>query len=501
MSQKLGICLSIFLFSYFSITAFSQETIRTKALDGIPELIEGLMSKWKIPGMAVGVVRDGEIIYMEGFGFRDSEKKLPVTTKTVFGIGSISKSFTAMSVAMLIDDKKLKWDTPVIEYLPDFKLYDDYATQHATPRDLLCHRTGMAEHILMIHGSPFSREEIYQRLHYLEPDSGFREKYQYNNLMYVTAGYLVGRVNGGTWEDFVKQRILEPLQMESTNFSLGIKEFSDFSLPYMFSEGEVITLPLRNRDASDPAGGMNSNVEDMIKWLELFLDQGKVCEKQLISVKNLNELISPQMPVSYTPGSAVEAVQDYGMGWNIQPYQGHHLVHHGGWIDGYVSWISFMPFDNIGIVVLCNMSDCDVPYLLHYVIYDRLLGIEKIDWNKFLESHNPAYLRANYRLKSVGKLNPAKLPVPLKEFEGTYENPGYGRIVIVVENEKPYALFNGEKMELIYSRKTVFVTEHLLDDFSGRKVTFILNDLGKIDRLEISLQPRVKDIVFTRVED
>ena len=492
------ISLAAFFILILSGEAFAQEMIQGDPFRDFPELIKEFMSKWQIPGMAIGVVRDDKVIYMQGFGYRDLKNKLPVTTKTVFGIGSISKSFTSMSVALLVDERKLRWDTPVIEFLPDFKLYDDYATMHTTPRDLLCHRTGMADHLLMTYGSPFSREEIYSRLRYLEPNLGFRERYQYNNLMYVIAGYLVGRVSGGTWEDFVTRRILKPLEMEDTNFSQEIINVEDYSLPYLFNDREILALPFRKKYSSAPAGGINSNIEDMIKWLKLYLDQGKTGEKQLVSDKSLKEILTPQMPVNFAPESAVGPVTDYGLGWNIQPYLGHHLNHVGGWIEGYVSWISFMPFDNIGVAVLCNMSDCVLPYFLNYLIYSRLLGLEKIDWQKIIDSYEPNYLSPSYSVRRKPRSNPDRPSLPPEELEGTYNHPGYGRIVITQENGNLFALFNGEKMKLNHFRDNIFLTEHLLFGFNGKRINFIANDQGKIERLEMALQEGVKDIVFLR---
>ncbi len=498
MFKNIVIYLAAFFFLSLSGDVLAQEAGQTDPFSGFPELIENLISTWRIPGLAIGVVRDGKIIYSQGFGYRDWEKKLPVTTKTVFRIGSISKSFTSMSVAMLVDEAKLKWDTPVVESLPDFKLYDDYATLHATPRDLLCHRTGMADHLLMMYGSPFSREEVYRRLRYLEPSSGFREKYQYNNLMYVTAGYLVGRVCGGTWEDFVTKRILEPLEMTATSFSQGIKDSNDYSLPYIFKDGETAALPFRDKKSSAPAGGINSNLEDMLSWLKLHLNQGKVGEKQLVSARSLKEILTPQMPVSYTPESAVGPIADYGMGWNIQPYLGHHLNHVGGWIEGFVCWISFMPADNIGVAVLCNMSDCELPFLLNYVIYSRLLRLEKVDWIKILDKSKPRYLSPSYSVRRKPRSHPDRPPLPSEKLEGIYDHPGYGRFVIAQENGNLYALFNGEKMILNHYQDNVFLTEHLLDGFNGKRIRFITDDRGEIEKLEMALQERVKDIVFRR---
>jgi CubicO group peptidase (beta-lactamase class C family) len=498
MKKNFIICLSAFFIFFLSGAVFAQEDSQLYPFDGFSEFVDELMSEWQIPGMAIGVVKDGKIIYMEGFGYRDLENKQPVTAKTVFGIGSISKSFTSMSVAMLVDEKKLNWDTPMIEYLPDFKLYDDYATLHATPRDLLCHRTGMADHQLMTYGSPFSREEVYMRLRYLEPDSGFREKYQYNNLMYLTAGYLVGRISGGTWEEFVTERILEPLEMKATNFSLEIKDSKEYSHPYIFSGGEIQALPFRKRDASGPSGGMNASIEDMIKWLKLHLERGKIGEEQLVSEKSLKEILTPQMPANFAPESSIGAVTDYGFGWNIQPYLGYHLNHVGGWIEGFVSWISFMPHENIGVAVLCNMSDCWLPYFLNYVVYSRLLGLEKFDWNKYLLNYKPEYFSRTYNSRRKPRSNPNRPPLPYEKLEGTYDHPGYGRIVIAHEDGNLYALFNGEKIALSHTRDNIFLTDHDLDGFNRKRINFVTNDREIVAKLELRVQQGVKDIVFLR---
>jgi CubicO group peptidase (beta-lactamase class C family) len=186
-------------------------------LEGFPKFAEEIRAEWLVPGMAVGVVKDGEVVYTNSYGYRDVERQLPVTTKTLFAIGSSTKAFTAMAIGMLVDDGKLNLDTPVIEYMPDFRLYDDYATLHTTPRDILCHRTGMPGYDALWMLSHGSREEFYRRLRYLEPSAGFRDVFQYNNLMYMVAGVLVGRLSGGSWEEFVAERIFKPLGMEHSN--------------------------------------------------------------------------------------------------------------------------------------------------------------------------------------------------------------------------------------------------------------------------------------------
>ena len=315
------------------------------------------------------------------------------------------------------------------------------------------------------------------------------------------AGYLVGEVSGETWEGYVRRRILEPLEMGATSFSLEIKDSGDYSLPYMFIDGKATELPLRKKDVSGPSGGMNSNVEDMAKWLIFHLGQGKFGDRQLVSDENLAVTHSPQMPVGYTPGSATGPLHDYGMGWNIQPYQGHHLIHHGGWIEGYVSWISFMPFDGLGVVVLCNMTDCVLPYFLHYVIYNRLLGLEKIDWKRIIDNYTPQYFNRFYHVKRTSKSDPAELPLPLEEYAGSYDHPVYGRLEVAIQDNALHALFNGERIELIQRPDGDFLTDHISELFGGNKVSFILSDSDKIEKLELAFRQGGGKIVFSRLSE
>jgi CubicO group peptidase (beta-lactamase class C family) len=212
----------------------------------------------------------------------------------------------------------------------------------------------------------------------------------------------------------------------------------------------------------------------------------------------MKEILTPQMPVSCTPESAVGPITDYGMGWNIQHYLGHHLNHVGGWVEGFVCWISFMPVDHIGVAVLCNMSDCELPFLLNYVLYGRLLGLEGVDWNKYLDSHKPRYLSPSYGARRKPRSDPDQPPRPAEELAGRYDHPGYGRMIIAQENGNLYALFNKEKMALNHVRNNIFLTEHLLEGFNGKRINFVAGDQGKIDKLEIALQPGVKDIVFLK---
>lgn len=295
VSLRLIIVLIILLHS--NVTA--QERTDIPEFDGFEEYVEKVMAQWKLPGMAVGVVKDGEIIYLKGFGYRDVEKKLPVTTKTLFGIASCTKAFTAVAIGILIDEGKLSLNTPIIDFIPDFRAYDEYTTMHATVRDLLYHRTGIPGHNKVKIVSSVDREEMFKRLRYLKPNKTFRELFQYSNLSYQMAGYIVDRVSDSPYEEFVSERIFKPLNMKNSCFysdNLIISE--NCALPYLnfsigFKMGNVFHYPdyftvcRSYGDITSPSGGIHSSAEDMVKWIKLHLNRGKAGNKQIISTKNL----------------------------------------------------------------------------------------------------------------------------------------------------------------------------------------------------------------------
>lgn len=352
-------------------------------LKGFPEFVTKIMAEWKVPGMAVAIVKDGKVIFAEGFGLRDVKQDLKVTPHTIFPIGSCSKAFTAAGVGILVDEGKVGWDEPVRTYLPDFKLQGEYASAHITLRDLLSHRTGLPRHDLMWMGGQFDRRELYDRLRYLEMNKELRAVWQYQNLMFMTAGYLVGKVDGSSWEDFMQKRIIDPLGMKETNFSVALtQKAADFSRPYMEVKDKIEQVPYRDITAVGPAGSINSNVLDMAQWVLMNLNKGKFGNKQIVSEASMAQIHSPQMltpmPIQYDEILYVS----YGMGWVIEPYRGHLLLWHNGGIDGFVSQVAFLPRENSGLVILSNLNQNQVPVIVCYNIVDRLLGLNQVDWNK-----------------------------------------------------------------------------------------------------------------------
>ncbi len=264
------------------------------ALDGWDHFVEQAMADWKVPGLALAVVRDGKVIQMKGYGFRDREKKLPVTPRTLFAIGSITKSFTVTGLGMLVDEGKLQWDEPVRAYLPDFRLNDPVATEQMTAMDLVTHRSGLPRHDGVWYGSSRSRSELFARLRYLDLSRPFRSDWQYNNLMFMAAGHLAERVADRSWEDFTRDRILAPLAMKRTNFSVEDSQHDDdFSRPYREVDGKVRAVPFyRFSTGVGPAGSINSCVEEMVPYLQFHMNRGLHETRRLLSEANATRMQS-----------------------------------------------------------------------------------------------------------------------------------------------------------------------------------------------------------------
>jgi CubicO group peptidase (beta-lactamase class C family) len=506
------------LFSFaFLIVCLAHPCLGAKLADpkallkGFPEFVTKAMAEWKVPGMAVAVIKDGKVILSEGFGLRDVKNNLKVTPQTVFAIGSSSKAFTATTMGILVDDGKVEWDRPVREYLPTFQLWDEFATEKMTPRDLLCHRSGLPRHEAVWYGSPFSRAEIFDRLRYLEPNKDFRAVWQYQNLMFMTAGYLVGVLSQSTWEDFARKRIFEPLGMTSSSFSVDdMKAAADHSLPYAEKKDKVEEIPYKNIDAIGPAGSINSNVVDMANWVMMNLNKGKLGDKSVISEASLTQIQSPQMvvqdPVFLMLSNFPELYYpSYGMGWFLTSYRGHTVLHHGGNIDGFSAMVSFMPRDNMGLVVLSNLNGNFLPWAVMFNVYDHLLGLDQKPWSqRFKEIMDKMKAQAEKAQKEADKdrqLN-TKPSHPLEDYAGEYAHPGYGTVSVTKEGDGLKARYNGKDFGLSHYHYDVFELKDLIEAESGTtKVAFSLDIKGNVMAAAVQLEPTVKDIVFTRLPD
>ncbi|MBD3236451.1 MAG: serine hydrolase, partial [Candidatus Eisenbacteria bacterium] len=289
---------------------------RSRACGRLP----GALEEWETPGLGIGVVVGDEVVLAEGYGHRDLEQELPVTARTLFAIGSSTKAFTCFTLATLAEEGLLSWDDPVAEHIPDFQMYDEYVTAHLTPRDMVTHRSGLPRHDLVwYNNSEVTRAELLHRLRHLEPNRELREAWQYNNLMYLTAGYLTELLTGQTWEEAVQARILDPLGMTRSNFSVhDSQESDDFSWPHLEDDDEIRQIDFRPIDVMGPAGSINSCVEEMNRWMMVNLRGGRFGEQTLLSAAAVRELHTPQMVMPQTPDSPDESHLSYAMGWTVR---------------------------------------------------------------------------------------------------------------------------------------------------------------------------------------
>lgn len=505
--KKLNILIVVIIFSFviFSFVhgyAFPvQELNEDSHLRGLSHYIEKKMEEWKVPGMAICVIQNDSVLFLRGFGFRDISKKLPVTPQTLFGIASISKTFTAATVGILYDEGRLGWNTPIIEYLPDFRLYNEYATFHATPRDLLSHRTGLSPFSdLMLYVWPFERDEIYKRLRYLKPSQSFRHMYQYSNVSFVTAGIIVGKISGGTWEDFVEKKIFKPLRMDNSNFNLQIKNVDDFSYPYKYENGQYMKVPFRDRPAGNPSGGINSSASEMVNWLKLHLNNGQFDNQQIISPTSNYVIQNPYILTYYTQEKHWAPVIFSAMGWDFQAYLGYHLLTKGGVIDGFSGYISFMPSEKIGIVILTNnRSAYRLTQYLSYYIYDRLLNLNEFPWDKIIDNSKPKYEESSKKSIEELQTKSEKMLYPLERYTGSYEHAAYGKASVYVENSK---------LQLNFNTNLVWPLEHCFynvfkSEFSGApiRIGFSQDTQGNVTSLEIEIEGTDFRVVFKKISD
>jgi len=495
------VILAVFVSGFLQAQPKTNDLARLK---GFESFVDKILAEHKVPGVAISIVKDGRVIYAQGFGFRDIKNGLKVTPHTLFAIGSCTKAFTAATMGILVDEGKLDWDKPVRSYLPSFELSDRIASDQMKPRDLVSHRSGLPRHDKMWYRSPLSRRELFERLRYLDLNREFREIYQYNNLMFMTAGILVETIAGTPWEDFARRRILAPLSMSETNFSVeDSKKAPDFASPYQFVKGKVEQIPFCNIDAIAPAGAINSTALDMARWVLLNLNKGRAGEKgetRIVSEAVLAQIHAPQVVV---PGSLKydELFYGiYGMGWRISAYRGHLLVGHGGAIDGFSATVSMLPRDNIGLVLLNNLEDAPINSILAYNIFDRLLGLEPVDWNARIKA-DLAAAKAEAAKKKQEEDKDRKLDAKpthvLEDYAGEYEHPAYGVFSIRKEGEGLLGTFHATNLALHHFHYDTFTVK---DDLAGidQKLTFGIDAKGDIGSLSIKLEPEVKEIVFSR---
>ena len=509
--------LHTLLFLIISSFLFAQkkEIKPTDPFAGLDTVLQKVLKDRKAVGFAVAVVKKDKIIYSKGFGYRDYEKQLPVTTNTLFAIGSCTKAFTASLLGLLNKDGKLDLDKPAREYLPELKFFKDEMNNSITVRDMMCHRTGLPRHDYSWYlFNTASRDSLLKRIQYQEPTAPVRQSWQYNNFMFLAQGMISEKLMGKSWEQNVKDNIFTPLGMNSSNFSVhDLGKMSDASLGYVvFKDSIIKKTDYYEINAMGPAGSINSNVNEMANWVITWINGGKFNGKEILPSNYVNQAMSSQMVVGAAlPDKEVPDafLSNYGFGWFLSSYRGHYRVEHGGNIDGFSASTSFFPSDSIGIIVLTNQNGSAVPGIVRNTIADQLFGLNKIDWNK---RANDAQAKAKVAAKDAEKKITSNKKTGTKpshktsDYEGLFNNPGYGTIEIYTKNDSLFFRSrNGDAFLRHYHYD--FFELFPIDKKDGVDTTgpaqlniqYHMNAAGDIDMMSLPIQPGLKDIEFNRI--
>lgn len=469
------------------------------------------MQAFDVPGISIAIVKDGKVVLAKGYGVRKLGDPAPVDEHTLFGIGSNTKAFTSASLATLVDAGKISWDDPVYQRLPGFVMYDPYVSHEMTIRDLLTHRSGMGlgeGDLLFWPHTTFTRDEIIYRLRFMKPQSSFRSKYAYDNLLYMAAAQIVPAVTGKSWEDYVREKILAPLGMKTTNFTNSSFPTDNYASPHRKTGGKTQVVKFVNLDNVGGAGIINSSASELANWLLLQLNRGKIpSSDRVFSERQSQEMWTPQtiLPIGPYPPSLAPArplFAAYCLGWLFRDYHGHRLIGHTGGVQGFVSRVALLPEENLGIVILTNAEDGGAMDSLAYRIADYYLGLPPTDWIAAfheVESHQHDEAAAAMKKAESARAADSKPSLPLEKYVAVYDDDWYGPATIRMENGKLVFSLDHTPTgvaDLEHWQYDIFKAHWRDRDIEDAFVTFALKPDGSIDHFTMVAVSPLADFSF-----
>jgi CubicO group peptidase (beta-lactamase class C family) len=489
--------------------------VKTITSHEIDSLVELTMKTFDVPGIAVAVVRDDKVIHSRGYGVRSLNTKLKVDSNTLFGIASNSKAFTAAALGILIDEKKLSWDDKVINYIPEFRLYNPYVTEEFTIRDLLTHRSGLglgAGDLMIWPGvNDFTIKDIIHNLRYLKPVSGFRTKFDYDNLLYIVAGEVVARVSGMSWEEFIETRIMKPLNMTSSAAAYSrLKDRSNVIDPHAPVNGKVQVISRDLGEVVNAAGGIYSNLTDMCSWIIMHMNNGRYSDglkKQIFSETVHETMWTPQTILQVGGSSAYNThFSGYGLGWFLSDVSGYKQVTHTGGLAGIVTQVTLIPELKLGIIVLTNQQSGEAFTAITNTIKDSYFGIKGTDRVK--QYHEAALRNLSYANKITDNLwkeidlqqknSEAKIADTL--FTGSYYDKWFGKVIISVKNGKLW--FDSERSPKLTGELLAFRGNTFIVKWNDRSmdadafVIFCLDETGKASGIKMKTISPLTDFSY-----
>lgn len=463
-------------------------------LEALDQYIDKAVKDFELPGLAIGIVYENELIFAKGYGVTDVKTKAPVTPNSIFAIASCSKAFTAASLGMLVEDGKIKWDDKVVDYLPEFQLHDPYVTANLTIRDLVCHRAGLAtfDGDLLWYQSGYDREEVIRRIRHLPLKNDFRVQFGYQNVMYLVAGEVIEEVMEMTWDEYIDQYVFKPLGMDASTTSID-RLVDDMDLAQPHIDGKRIDVI--NWDNSGPAASINSNITDLSKWVMMWLNNGKYNDYEMLKSSSIKTLWSTQLPLPVSSFDEVNGThfKGYAMGWNTMDYSGVKVISHSGGLPGYISKVTLVPEKKLGIIILTNDMTW-LPDALNYKVLDTYLTERDRNWaGEFLEYYK-AYEKRKEEAEVEKQNSREKNTSPSQKFKdaytGTFEDNMYGQAKITLNKDEltlsllPTPVFTGKLEHWHHDTfKVVFEDPFLPAGY----VTFNFNSDGKVTSFTIDL--------------
>ncbi len=508
----------ILLGLFISLSVFGQkkQSLADNHLAELDAKLQAVLVEWKVAGFAVAVVEKNKIVYAKGFGYRDLENKKPATPNTLFAIGSCSKAFTSGLLGLLRNDNKISFDEKPSTYVPELKFFNDEMNSTITVKDLMCHRTGLPRHDYSWYlFSTKSKDSLIRRIQFQEPSAGVRQKWQYNNFMFLAQGMITEKVTRQSWEKNISEKFFAPLGMTTSNTSIvELEKSAEPSLGYeVKNDKEIKKMDYYHISGMAPAGSINSSVNEMANWVKTWIYGGKFNGKEILPASYVAEAISSQMIIGGgLPSKEHPDVQfsNYGYGWFLASYKGHYRVEHGGNINGFSASTCFFPSDSIGIVVLVNQNGSAVPSIVRNLIADRMLRLSPTDWSKELkdaaDKNKKQEAEVNAKVKS-GMKKGTKPSHFVQELEGNYSHPGYGTFKINTVHDSIFATMGTEHYWLNHYHYDIFQPfevskTHKIDTAEKSNVRFNFRTglSGEIEMVQLSgIEPSLnKPLDFLR---
>ena len=495
--------LSFFLFLLTVGVANGQ--VEEKKLD---DLIQNTLKTFDVPGMSVGIIKDGKLIYSKGFGVRSLISKQPMDDTTLVGIASNSKGFTCTALAILADEGKLNWDDKVSKYIPEFQMYDPYVSQNVTVKDLVTHRAGLGlgqgDLMFFPEGGSMSVNDIVHNVRYLKPENPFRTTLDYNNVMFIVAGEVIHRVSGLTWAEFIEQKIMKPVGMTSSfgsyNRAKSVSNKIDAHAPV---DGKAIAVPHDWNETANAAGGIMSNIKDMTTWAECLMNNFTTKDgKKLVSDKNVQQLWSLQIPSGVAMKNPYDtSFYGYGLGWFLSDVKGHKQVQHTGGLIGTVTQFTLIPDMKLGIVVLTNQQSGAAFNTITNTVKDSYLGIEDRNWLKTygdrMKKMEEAFdkQKKDAFAKSEAFKKDKNLQPKAEQFVGTYNDTWFGDVTIAKEgNSYRINCKNSPRLkgELLPFSNNTFIIKW--DDRSYDADAFLILNYDENGKAESAKMKAISDI-------